>query len=53
MPILAKLVRGPHPGVVLNEHYDGDGDIVFEHACKLRCEGVVAEEDWAGKRRLR
>jgi hypothetical protein len=26
----AKLaVRGPHPGIVLNEHYEGDGEIVF------------------------
>jgi bifunctional non-homologous end joining protein LigD len=37
---LAKLVRGPHPGIVLNEHYEGDGEIVFEHACKLGCEGI-------------
>lgn len=29
---LAKLVRGLHPGIVLNEHYEGDGDIVFKHA---------------------
>jgi bifunctional non-homologous end joining protein LigD len=41
--LLAKLVRGPHPGIVLNEHYDGDGDIVFEHACKLGCEGIVSK----------
>jgi bifunctional non-homologous end joining protein LigD len=40
---LARLVRGPHPGIVLNEHYDGDGDIVFEHACKLGCEGIVSK----------
>ena len=40
---LAKLVRTPHPGIVLNEHYDGDGDIVFEHACKLGCEGIVSK----------
>jgi bifunctional non-homologous end joining protein LigD len=26
---LARLVRGPHPGTVLNEHYDGDGEIVL------------------------
>jgi bifunctional non-homologous end joining protein LigD len=32
---LAKLVRTPHPGIVLNEHYEGDGEIVFAHACKL------------------
>jgi bifunctional non-homologous end joining protein LigD len=40
---LAKLVRGPHPGIVLNEHYEGDGDIVFQHACKLGCEGIVSK----------
>jgi len=28
---------------VLNEHYDGDGEIVFEHACKLGCEGIVSK----------
>jgi bifunctional non-homologous end joining protein LigD len=41
--MLAKLVRGPHPGIVLNEHYDGDGAIIFEHACKLGCEGIVSK----------
>jgi ATP-dependent DNA ligase len=40
---LAKLVRGPHPGIVLNEHYEGDGEIVFAHACKLGCEGIVSK----------
>jgi bifunctional non-homologous end joining protein LigD len=40
---LAKLVRGPHPGIVLNEHYEGDGEIVFKHACKLGCEGIVSK----------
>jgi bifunctional non-homologous end joining protein LigD len=38
---LSRLVRGPRPGIVLNEHYDGD--IVFEHACKLGCEGIVSK----------
>jgi ATP-dependent DNA ligase len=38
---LAKLVRNPHPGIVLNEHYEGDGEIVFQHACRLGCEGIV------------
>jgi len=27
---LAKLVRGPHPGIVLNEVFEGDGAILFE-----------------------
>jgi len=40
---LAKLVRGPHLGIVLNEHYEGDGEIVFKHACKLGCEGIVSK----------
>ena len=40
---LVKLVRGPHPGIVLNEHYEGDGAIVFKLACKLGCEGIVSK----------
>jgi bifunctional non-homologous end joining protein LigD len=40
---LAKLVRTPRPGIVLNEHYEGDGEIVFAHACKLGCEGIVSK----------
>ena len=40
---LSQLVRAAHPGIVVNEHYDGDGEIVFEHACKLRCEGIVSK----------
>jgi bifunctional non-homologous end joining protein LigD len=40
---LAKLVRGPHPGIVLNEVFEGDGDILFEQACKLGCEGIVSK----------
>jgi hypothetical protein len=41
----------------LNEVFEGDGDILFEHACKLGCEGYrlpkvpalirEAEEDWS------
>jgi bifunctional non-homologous end joining protein LigD len=40
---LARLVRTPRPGIVLNEHYDGEGDIVFKYACKLGCEGIVSK----------
>ncbi len=40
---LARLARGPHPGIVVNEHYDGDGEVVFKHACKLGCEGIVSK----------
>jgi bifunctional non-homologous end joining protein LigD len=40
---LARLVRTPHSGIVLNEHYEGDGKIVFKYACKLGCEGIVSK----------
>ena len=40
---LAKLVRRPELGIVLNEHYEGDGEIIFKHACKLGCEGIVSK----------
>jgi len=40
---LAKLVRGSHPGIVVNEHFVGDGAIVYAHACKLGCEGIVSK----------
>ena len=39
----ARLARVPRPGIVLNAHYDGDGEIVFAHACKLGCEGIVSK----------
>jgi ATP-dependent DNA ligase len=41
--MLSKLVRGPRPGLVCNEHYEGDGEIVFQHACQLGCEGIVSK----------
>jgi bifunctional non-homologous end joining protein LigD len=40
---LSRLVRTPRPGIVVNEHYNGHGEIVFEHACKLGCEGIVSK----------
>jgi ATP-dependent DNA ligase len=40
---LAKLVRSPHAGIILNEVFEGDGDILFDHACKLGCEGIVSK----------
>ena len=40
---LARLLRSPHHGIVLNEHFDGDGDVVFKHACKLGCQGTVSK----------
>jgi bifunctional non-homologous end joining protein LigD len=39
---LARMLRGPLPGMVLNDHYVGDGDVVYQQACKLGCEGIVS-----------
>jgi bifunctional non-homologous end joining protein LigD len=40
---LARLLQRSHPGIALNEHYEGDGAVVFKHACALGCEGIVSK----------
>lgn len=40
---LAKLLRGAPSNIVLNEHYEGEGSLIYKHACKLGCEGVVSK----------
>jgi len=44
--LLAKLLHDPNLSIVLNQHYEGDGEIVFSLACKLGCEGIVSK--WLG-----
>jgi bifunctional non-homologous end joining protein LigD len=41
--LLAKLLKGEHVSIVLNEHYGEDGEIVFREACRLGCEGIVSK----------
>src|SRR5215831_12726343 len=50
--LLAKLLHDPNlsldaamkkSGIVLNQHYEEDGAIVFREACKLGCEGIVSK----------
>jgi bifunctional non-homologous end joining protein LigD len=41
--LLAKLLKGQQTSIVLNEHYEEDGAIVFREACKLGCEGIVSK----------
>ena len=41
--LLAKLLKGSHSSLVLNEHFEEDGAIVFREACKLGCEGIVSK----------
>jgi bifunctional non-homologous end joining protein LigD len=40
---LAKLLHRPPGGIALNEHYTGDGAIIYKHACALGCEGIVSK----------
>jgi bifunctional non-homologous end joining protein LigD len=40
---LARLLRSPPDGIALNEHFSGEGAIVFKHVCKLGCEGIVSK----------
>jgi len=41
--LLAKLLKGAHLSIVLNEHFEEDGPIVFRESCKLGCEGIVSK----------
>jgi bifunctional non-homologous end joining protein LigD len=41
--LLTKLLKGQQTSIVLNEHYEDDGEIVFREACKLGCEGIVSK----------
>jgi len=40
---LAKVLKGSHLSIVLNEHFEEEGAIVFREACKLGCEGIVSK----------
>jgi bifunctional non-homologous end joining protein LigD len=40
---LPDTLRGPQPGIAVNTHYVGHGDIVYQQACKLGCEGIVSK----------
>jgi bifunctional non-homologous end joining protein LigD len=41
--LLAELLNGSQLSIVLNEHFEEDGAIVFREACRLGCEGVVSK----------
>jgi bifunctional non-homologous end joining protein LigD len=40
---LADLLADAGPALRLSEHLDGDGAVIFEHACRLGLEGVIAK----------
>jgi bifunctional non-homologous end joining protein LigD len=40
---LARLLGRFQPGIVVNEYFEGDGAIIYKHACGLGCEGIVSK----------
>ncbi len=40
---LKKLIDKEHPGIAFNKHFDVEGSVLFHHACKLGCEGIVSK----------
>jgi ATP-dependent DNA ligase len=40
---LAGALRERHHGIALNSTYDGDGALIYQHACALGCEGIVSK----------
>jgi bifunctional non-homologous end joining protein LigD len=40
---LMPLVRMTSPGILLSEHTEGDGEVLFRHACAMGLEGLVAK----------
>src|SRR4051812_18336128 len=40
---LAKLLKKDRPGLEYVEQLEGDGEKIFEHACKIGLEGIVSK----------
>lgn len=40
---LRALLRRRRHGIVYNDHIEGDGNVIFTHACKLGAEGIVSK----------
>jgi ATP-dependent DNA ligase len=40
---LAKLLKKDRDGLEFVEHLEGDGALIFDHACKLGLEGIVCK----------
>jgi len=40
---LANVLYRERDGLVFNQHYDGDGAIIFKQACSRGCEGIVSK----------
>jgi len=41
--VLQKLLDGAPPVLRYSEHFDEDGELVFNHACRLSLEGIISK----------
>jgi bifunctional non-homologous end joining protein LigD len=41
--LLRNLLNRRKSGIVYNEHIEGDGATIFQHACRMGLEGVVSK----------
>jgi bifunctional non-homologous end joining protein LigD len=42
--MLLRLAGKARGGLRFNEHLDGDGAMIFSHACRLGAEGIVSKQ---------
>jgi bifunctional non-homologous end joining protein LigD len=47
---LLSLLKGAPHGILYNEHMEGDGAMIFRHACRLGCEGIVSKRGRRSRR---
>ena len=40
---LAELLYNVRDGIAFNQHFSGDGVMIFKHASALGCEGIVSK----------
>jgi ATP-dependent DNA ligase len=41
--LLAKILTGGSDAIAYNEHFSHEGDVVFEHACRMGLAGIVSK----------
>jgi bifunctional non-homologous end joining protein LigD len=47
---LAELLHDAGDGIAFNNHFVGDGEVIFKHACALGCEGIVSKRSGSAYR---
>jgi bifunctional non-homologous end joining protein LigD len=47
---LAEVLHDAGDGLAFNNHFVGDGEVIFKHACALGCEGIVSKRSGSAYR---